>query len=78
MMTESEWEEALRLSTASAGEPMFLEACGIVSEHFATPTSEGIIRMRESPYFRPALEVDKFIAAIRELFPHTTVVGHKL
>ena len=69
MMTEPEWEESLRFRDANAGTQMPLEAGKIVSQHFATPTSPGILRMRESKYFRPALQVDDFIAAIRKLFP---------
>jgi hypothetical protein len=29
----------------------------------------GMIRLRESPYFRPELQLDEFMSALQELFP---------
>ncbi len=68
MMTEPEWEDALRLGGKHAEMPMVVEAGSIVRGHFAARTSKGVIRMRESPYYRQELQLDKFLTAINSLF----------
>lgn len=72
MMTEPEWDLALELGRRNADEPAFREACRIVQEHFATAVGLGILRIRESDYHRPALQLDEFRSALAELFPNPT------
>ena len=40
-----------------------------VSRHFASLESLGIIRLRESPYYRPELQLTDFVSGLGELFP---------
>lgn len=69
MMTEPEWNQALALQTAYATEPAVREASQIVTEYFASSTSQGTLRLRESPYFRPDFPVTDFCETLRSLFP---------
>lgn len=50
-------------------EPMIVEAARIVDQSFASLTSIGMLRLRESPYARPELDLEGFISALSELFP---------
>jgi quercetin dioxygenase-like cupin family protein len=68
MMTETEWTEALRLRGVNANSPTLVEARSIVGEHFSTRTSLGILRLCESAYYRPAFQLNDFLAAFKELF----------
>lgn len=45
-----------------------IDSVGIVKEHFASPTSLGMIRMRESGYYRESLQTAEFLGALHELF----------
>ena len=45
------------------------EAGQLVSEYFSSLDRLGMIRMRESPYCRPELQLDEFMSALQELFP---------
>ena len=66
--SESEWIHALKLRHQRQQEKLMEEAVGIVKEHFNTPTSLGLLRMRESPYFDSRLQIDAFLDALHELF----------
>jgi len=69
LATEPEWEEALVYSKQHRETPVFTEAANIVDRHFSSLTAEGMLRMRESPYCRPDLQLDDFLSALDELFP---------
>ena len=43
----------------------------LVSEHFSALDRVGMIRLRESPYYRAELQLDEFMLALQELFPVT-------
>lgn len=66
--TEKEWRHALAMRAKLENEPCVLEAGRLVLQHFSTLDSLGTIRLRESPYYRPALQLDEFMAALKELF----------
>lgn len=67
--TEDEWRYALELRDQYRDQPYVLEAGRLVSEHFSALRLLGMIRLRESPYYRPALRLDEFISTLQELFP---------
>jgi hypothetical protein len=48
-----------------------MEAGRLVSEYFSALERMGMIRLRESPYYRPDLQLDEFMSALQELFPAT-------
>jgi len=67
--TEAEWREALAMRERHAEDAYVKEAGRIVSTYFAGLDSPGMIRMRESRYYRPELQLTDFMSALRELFP---------
>jgi len=67
--TEEEWGYALELHDQQGDEPYVLEAGRLVSKHFSALDRLGMIRLRESPYYRPELQLDEFMSALKELFP---------
>lgn len=67
--SEPEWERALALRQTHCAEPMIQEAGHIVSRSFSSLTSEGMIRVQESPYCRKELRLEEFCDALRDLFP---------
>ena len=67
--TEAEWKFALRLRDQHKNNPFTIEAGHIVSEYFSALKRLGMIRLRESPYYRPELQIEKFISVLQELFP---------
>jgi hypothetical protein len=67
--TEGEWEYALKLRDRHRDLPGTIEAGCLVSQYFSGIDRPGIIRFRESPYYRPELQLDEFISALKELFP---------
>jgi len=66
---ETEWEQALEFRDQRADEPYIMEAGRLVSKHFTASDQLGMIRLRESPYYRPELQLDEFMSALQELFP---------
>ena len=66
--TEQEWEQAVAMSNQLQSLSEFEEARNIVAKNFSTSDSMGIIRLKESPYFQPEIQIDDFILALRELF----------
>ncbi len=68
-MTEMEWENALSFREQQGEEPYIMEAGCLVSEHFSALDRLGMIRLRESNYYRPELQLDEFMSALKELFP---------
>ena len=67
--TEQEWEIALKIRDKQERETIIMEAGQLVAEYFSTLDRMGMIRLRESPYFRPELQLDEFMSALQELFP---------
>ncbi|MBN1292059.1 MAG: hypothetical protein JXB48_09500 [Candidatus Latescibacteria bacterium] len=69
-LTESEWEYALQLSARFGNHPYAVDAGRLVSKYFSDTDRLGIIRLKESPYYHSALQMDEFISAMSELFPY--------
>jgi hypothetical protein len=67
--TEQEWEIALKIRDKQERETIIMDAGQLVAEYFSTLDRMGMIRLRESPYFRPELQLDEFMSALQELFP---------
>lgn len=66
---EGEWNQALEFRDQYASEPYIEEAGNLVSKYFASLESLGVLRLKESPYYRPELQLDEFLSALKELFP---------
>jgi hypothetical protein len=66
--TEEEWASANKMRDRFAEDTYFIEAVSIVDALFTSSFSIGIVRLKESSYFRDDFEVDKFITNLRELF----------
>jgi hypothetical protein len=69
ILTEAEYQRTLQFvadyeTTASAE-----EAAQIVTSLFATPESLGPLRLREHQLFAPEMDVPRFLAILREIFP---------
>jgi hypothetical protein len=69
--TEEEWEYALKLRDQYGEDPYVMEARQLVSKYFAALDYLGMIRLKESPYYRLELQIDEFMSALEELFPAT-------
>ena len=67
--TEEEWNQALEFRNQQGDEPYIMEAGRLVSKHFSSLDRLGMIRLRESRYYRPGLQLDEFMPALQELFP---------
>jgi hypothetical protein len=50
-------------------DPPAKEAGNLVSEYFSSQKRMGMIRLMESPYYRPELQNEKFMSALQEMFP---------
>ena len=68
-MTEVEWRDALRLRDQYKDDPTAREAGNLVSKYFSSKERKGIIRLMESPYYRPELQKDDFMSVLKEMFP---------
>lgn len=68
MASEPEWNQALELRARFAGEIAVIEAGHIVRDNFSTKSSVGMLRLRDSAYYRPELQLDGFLSALHELF----------
>jgi len=67
--TEAEWREALLMRKRHAEDSFVKEAGLLVSNYFADLDCLGMIRMRESRYYRPQLQLKEFMSALKEFFP---------
>jgi len=67
--TEEEWEYALQLRDQYKNAPSAKEAGILVSEYFSSLECKGIIRLMESPYYRPELQNEDFMSSLQEMFP---------
>jgi hypothetical protein len=50
-------------------DPLAKEAGDLVSEFFSSLERLGMIRLMESPYYRPELLNAEFMSALQEMFP---------
>ncbi len=66
---EMEWTHALEFRDQRGNESYVMEAGHLVSEYFSALDRLGMIRLRESQYYRPELQIDEFMSALQELFP---------
>jgi hypothetical protein len=67
MMTAQEYEEAVRRGREHDGDEQVARARSIVREHFGTPTSLGMLRLREHRLFRGSLQLEEFGRVLREV-----------
>jgi len=67
-MTEDEWRSALDLKTQHSGQPAVDEAAGLVYRYFSAIDRMGVVRLKESPYYRTDFQLAEFISAFQELF----------
>jgi hypothetical protein len=70
MMTEGEYEDAIRLGKLLAAEQPVMRAKKIVSEAFSDETSPGTIRLREHPLFGANFALRAFSEVLAEIFLH--------
>lgn len=70
---EAEWGYALELRDQQGNQPFALEAGRLVLDHFSALDRLGMIRLRESAYYRAGLQLNEFMSALLDLFPATTV-----
>ncbi|MDD5674994.1 MAG: hypothetical protein PHC61_12560 [Chitinivibrionales bacterium] len=68
--TEKEWDEMRRFRGQMHSDRYVLQAESFVEKYFSAMNSMGMIRMRESRYCRPELQLDKFMSIIQEIFLH--------
>jgi hypothetical protein len=66
--TDEEWKFAIALWNRYKKNPEVTEAGRIVSDLFSSLSSEGIIRLKESPYYRDEFPLKTFIQTLKELF----------
>ncbi|HXL72575.1 MAG TPA: hypothetical protein VN963_03020 [bacterium] len=66
--TDEEWKSAMELRDRYQKNPEVMEAGRIVSDLFSSLSGEGIIRMKESPYYRDKFPLEAFIQTLKELF----------
>lgn len=55
---EMEWNQAIEFRNRQGDDPYIMEAGGLVSKHFSSLDRQGIIRLRESRYYRPELQLE--------------------
>lgn len=67
--TEAEWREALVMRKRHAGDSYVREAGQLVERYFADLDCLGMIRLRESRYYRSELQLTEFMSAMKDLFP---------
>ncbi len=67
--TEIEWEQAKTIRNANRDLPEVSEASELVAKYFSGPTSKGILRLQDSPYFSREFQLDVFRSSLTELFP---------
>ena len=72
---EAEWKSAVELHRRQAEHPFVLEAGTLVANYFCDLDRLGMIRLRESRYYRPGLRIEDFMSALQELFPARTASG---
>lgn len=66
--TEEEWDQVSALRDEYRTNDQVIEAGKIVSEFFSNSRNMGIIRLKESPYYRAEFQLDDFMSILQELF----------
>lgn len=66
--TEEEWKQALALRDDFQQHPLVIQAGRIAHKYFARPEQMGLIRLRESRYYRDDFKLSDFSSALLELF----------
>lgn len=72
--TENEWRYALELRNQFKDVPCVIEAGDLVFQYFSSMERLGMVRLKESSYYRPELQLGDFMSAFQELFPKRTIV----
>ncbi len=67
--SEQEWNNALALRERFSRNPWVAKAGRLVADYFSSLNGMGMVRLRESRYFRPDLQLEKFMSLLGELFP---------
>ena len=70
--TKAEWYNALEIRDAYQNDPIVVEAGHVIAEYFSDTGCMGIVRLKESPYYSPELQLASFMSDLQELFPQTT------
>lgn len=70
MMTEGEYEDAIRLGRLLAAEGPVMRARKIVSDSFSDERSQGLIRLQEHQLFNANFALREFCEVLAEIFPH--------
>ena len=68
LMTEPEYEGAVRLGRESRENPQVQRAREIVAGCFSEPGAIGLLRVREHPLFRPDFNLPDFLGVLAEVF----------
>jgi hypothetical protein len=68
MMTEAEYERSKALAGRSRLDPHFTRVCDIVAAEFASPTTVGMLRLREHRLFRDDFRLAEFSSLLAEIF----------
>jgi hypothetical protein len=68
MMTEEDWDVSLELRRRHRAVDKIIEAAELVRQLFGDESSRGILRLKESKYYRTDFQVKEFIAALRDCF----------
>ena len=66
--TEKEWDKALDLQNQYKDDRYLQKAGDLVSRYFSALDGLGMIRLRESHYYRSDLQLVDFMSALNELF----------
>jgi hypothetical protein len=66
--TEKEWVEACDIRDSYSEETIVIEAGKLRKQHFSAQNQFGILRLKESPYYRPELQINDFMSILQELF----------
>lgn len=70
-MREEEYTRTIALAREYHQHEQLRRVAGIVQEDFSTPTSLGLLRLREHPLFREGFQLNEFIEVLGEVFTPT-------
>lgn len=73
--TENEWNQALDFAEQYKEEDCVIEAGDLVTNLFSQNNQMGIIRLKESPYYRSDFQLPEFMSGLQELFPNRLTTG---
>jgi hypothetical protein len=69
IMTEEEYQRAVELGEAHAGDKHVERARAITRDHFSGRTAIGALRLREHELYREEFQLDDFMTVLAEIFP---------